>query len=301
MATSTLMRPPSAGVTALAFDELAERRTPTRKIAEPYRYLGVSESDNETKFGAIHQIISHGDESYRHKHNFDQIRLVIEGEMRLGKNIVAGPGDVVYFPESVMYGPTTYEDGHMFLFQWPGVSEDGFYLHYDDVVAGLNEMRELGGEIDFDRGGVWKYADGRLDDVWEALGQHTLGRNVTYAEPRYGDVVVLRSNAFKSHPVAHGVNVGVKHLGFLNETGPNVKVLDFGPNSTLEAGKAQAQQIWTSFEGDFTYEGKDYPVRSILYLPPGADRSAVSSKNGAKMLVINLSKKGQALMPFSEF
>lgn len=301
MSTSVLVRAASGVATVRAFEELAERRTPTRKVADPYRYMGVSESDTEIKFAALHQVITKGDTSFRHMHNFDQIRLVIEGEMRLGKTIVAGPGDVVYFPESVMYGPTTYEDGHMFLLQWPGGSDEGFYLHYDDITAALGEMRKLGGEIDFERGGVWRYADGRLDDVWEALGQHVMGRPVTYAPARFGDVVVLHSSAYKPVPIKTGTNVFVKHLAYLSEAGPNVKVLEFGANSTLEAGVAGSQQIWTSFEGEFVYEGKSYGPRSVLYLPPGGKRSPVYSQNGAKILVVHFAKKNMPLIPFSDF
>jgi len=301
MASSLLIKSSADEATVLSFDELAERRTPTRKIAEPYRYLGISETDREAPFAAIHQTISAGDESYRHKHNFDQIRMVIKGEMRLGKTIVAGPGDVVYFPESVMYGPTYYEDGQMFLLQWPGSSEGSFYLHYDDVVKVLDEMRALGGEIDFERGGVWRYSDGRLDDVWEALGQHAVGRPVAYATPRFSDVVVLRGGAYNAVPAKAGRNVGVKHLACLGEVGPNIKILEMGADSVLEAGVAESQQVWTSFDGEFVYRGKSYEPRSILYLPSGAKREAVYSKDGVKILVVHLGKEGMPFIPFSEF
>ena len=301
MASSLLIEPSATAATALSFGELAERRTPTRKIAEPYRYLGISETEQQVPFAAIHQIISTGDESYRHKHNFDQIRMVIEGKMRLGKTIVAEPGDVVYFPESVKYGPTTYEDGRMFLLQWPGASEGSFYLHYDDVTKTLDEMRAQGGDIDFERGGVWRYSDGRLEDVWEALGQHAFGRPVAYGAPRFGDVIVLRSGAFDAVPVRAGRNAGVKHLGCLGEVGPNIKVLELGVDAVLEAGVAQSQQIWTSFEGEFVYEGRGYEPRSVLYLPPGAQREPVYSKEGAKILVVHLRKAGLPFIPFSEF
>lgn len=301
MANSLLIEPSATGVTALSFDELAERRTPTRKIAEPYRYLGISETDREVPFAAIHQTISTGDESYRHKHNFDQIRMVIKGEMRLGKTIVACPGDVVYFPESVKYGPTYYEDGQMFLLQWPGASEGSFYIHYDDVVKVLDEMRALGGEIDFERGGVWRYSDGRLEDVWEALGQHAFGRPVVYGTPRFGDVVVMRSAGCNSTPAKAGKNVAVKHLAYLGEVGPNIKILEMGAGSVLEGAVAESQQIWTSFEGEFVYQGKSYEPRSVLYLPAGAKRESVYSNEGAKVLVIHIRKDGMPFIPFSEF
>jgi hypothetical protein len=285
----------------MAIDEIPPMRSPTRKISEPYRYLQIDDSETEVQFAAIQQVLSDDDTSYRHRHNFQQIRFMISGEMRLGKDIVARPGDCVYFPESVMYGPTNYNAGYMFLLQWRGPSPGSFYLPYDDVTAVIKEMRELGGQIDFDRGGVWRYPDGRLEDVAEAASSHHLGKPLEYAAPRFGDVLCLRSAAYEACPVTNGVNVGVKHLAYLNETGPNIKVLDFDANASLGGAISQSQQIWMIFQGELNYEGKKYPSRSLLYFPPGAHRQPVGSAAGAKVLVVQLAKQKMPPIPFTEF
>lgn len=285
----------------MAIDEIPPMRSPTRKVSEPYRYFQIDDSETEVQFAAIQQVISDEDTAHRHRHNFQQIRFMISGEMRLGKDIVARPGDCVYFPESVMYGPTHYSAGYMFLLQWRGPSPESFYLPYDDITAVIKEMRELGGQIDFDRGGVWRYPDGRLKDVVEAASSHHLGKPLEYAEPRYGDVLCLRSAAYEARPATNGVNVGVKHLAYLNETGPNIKVLDFGENASLGGAISHSQQIWMIFEGELDYEGKKYPSRSLLYFPPGAERQLVGSAAGAKVLVIQLAKRLLPPIPFNEF
>src|SRR5712675_446838 len=41
----------------------------------------------------------------RHRHNFDQIRLPICGDMNIGDGIVLREGQVGYFPEGLPYGP----------------------------------------------------------------------------------------------------------------------------------------------------------------------------------------------------
>ncbi len=40
-----------------------------------------------------------------HRHNFDQVRYIFSGEIEYGP-LKCGPGDCVYFPEGVFYGPT---------------------------------------------------------------------------------------------------------------------------------------------------------------------------------------------------
>ena len=38
-----------------------------------------------------------------HRHNFDQVRYVVSGEIEYG-SLKCGPGDCIYFPEGVFYG-----------------------------------------------------------------------------------------------------------------------------------------------------------------------------------------------------
>src|SRR4051812_12560276 len=40
-----------------------------------------------------------------HRHNFDQIRIPLVGEVDYGKSTKVPVGSVAYFPESVHYGP----------------------------------------------------------------------------------------------------------------------------------------------------------------------------------------------------
>ena len=41
----------------------------------------------------------------RHRHNFDQIRLPIRGDMNIGRGMVLREGEVGYFAEGLAYGP----------------------------------------------------------------------------------------------------------------------------------------------------------------------------------------------------
>ncbi len=41
----------------------------------------------------------------RHRHNFEQIRLPLRGDMNIGEDLVLKEGQVGYFPEGLPYGP----------------------------------------------------------------------------------------------------------------------------------------------------------------------------------------------------
>ena len=47
----------------------------------------------------------------RHRHNFDQVRYVIKGELPYGENLNLPEGWIAYFPESVHYGPQDRAEG----------------------------------------------------------------------------------------------------------------------------------------------------------------------------------------------
>ena len=49
--------------------------------------------------------------SPRHRHNFDQFRIQLEGTMNFDRNGKMAPGCVGYFPEGAPYGPQTSEGG----------------------------------------------------------------------------------------------------------------------------------------------------------------------------------------------
>ena len=42
--------------------------------------------------------------SPRHRHNFDQIRFVLDGDMRISPNQIIREGQIGYFPEGTTYG-----------------------------------------------------------------------------------------------------------------------------------------------------------------------------------------------------
>ena len=67
-----------------------------------------------------------GHHSPRHRHNFDQLRFVLEGEVTYAQKNY-GPGWLGYFPEAVPYGPHGGTEHREIVMQFPGPSKTPYY------------------------------------------------------------------------------------------------------------------------------------------------------------------------------
>jgi hypothetical protein len=155
----------------------------------------------------------------RHRHVYDQIRYVVEGELKYGdrRHTV---GDFLYFPEATWYGPQEGQHVKLVDIQFTGPS--GIPYLDQDALALAREELALVGTFD---AGVYTYADGRTQDSYVALTEYITGKPVEYPPARYDDYLVIHSNEFPWIPSTTNEGVMVRHLGAFNETGPDVKML----------------------------------------------------------------------------
>src|SRR5690606_38458334 len=66
-------------------------------------------------------------ESPRHRHNFDQVRLQLEGDADFTRDGIMTPGMVGYFPEGVFYGPQKNPGESLtVVLQFGGASRSGY-------------------------------------------------------------------------------------------------------------------------------------------------------------------------------
>ena len=98
----------------------------------------------------------------RHRHNFDQVRLCLEGAMNWapGRDLTAGMAG--YFPEGTFYGPQADKQGSIvMLLQMGGAAGHGF-MSYAQLGAGYEVLRPRGS---FDGGAFTsRDAQGRTPD-----------------------------------------------------------------------------------------------------------------------------------------
>lgn len=179
--------------------------------------------------------------SPRHRHNFDQFRLSVEGPTNIGPRRNLEQGDLAYFPEGTYYGPQNQEEtgrnSVCMVVQFGGPSGNG-YMSRRQLHDGHAELSAVG---QFEAG-VYRRnepaADGRRNqDAYEAVWEHKNGRAITYSKPRFLDPVHLRGDNFDWTALADAPGVHVKHLGSFTEkaVGASALRLAAGASHRIEA------------------------------------------------------------------
>ena len=157
-------------------------------------------------------------EAVRHRHNFEQVRVMLDGSFGFGPGMVQGPGSVGYFCEGTWYTQQGHGPSTTLLLQVAGASGAG-YMSEPQMRSGVSALQALG---EF-RDGIytWHDASGKKhnQDGYEATWEHVFGRAIDYPAARYDAPVLLRPERFgwvadpKLPAVSH------KHLGTFNERG----------------------------------------------------------------------------------
>lgn len=155
--------------------------------------------------------------SPRHRHNFEQFRFQLEGELSFGRDGVMKPGMVGYFPEGAHYGPQTQTDeATTIVLQFGGASGSG-YLSRAEVMAGMKELEQTG---TFKDGVYRRHADvegKRNMDAYEAIWSHVHGQKLKYPAPRYPGPIMMDSANFAWVPREGEPGVWEKTLGSFTE------------------------------------------------------------------------------------
>jgi len=155
--------------------------------------------------------------SPRHRHNFDQFRIQVEGTMNFDRNGKMTSGMVGYFPEGAAYGPQSSEGLSVTaVLQFGGASGSG-YLSRDEADAATAALKKLGTFKD----GIFRRnddAEGRRNlDGYQAIWEHVNGRRMDYPKPRYRDPVMIDPANYEWLAVAGMPGVTEKALGTFTE------------------------------------------------------------------------------------
>jgi len=150
--------------------------------------------------------------SPRHRHNFDQIRVQIEGPADFARDGVMTPGTIGYFPEGVFYGPQSISGESLTLvLQFGGASGSG-YIAEAAFQAGVEKLKATG---TFDKG-IYRTTgpDGRVHntDAYEAVWEDLNGRPLKYPKSRYQKPIFLEPESFVWKTWADDDGIARRHL-----------------------------------------------------------------------------------------
>jgi hypothetical protein len=208
--------------------------------------------------------------SPRHRHNFEQFRFQLEGDLNFARDGVMTPGMVGYFPEGTSYGPQTSEGtATTFVLQFGGSSGQG-YLSRKEVKQSMDALRATG---TFD-GGVYRRNEGepgkRNMDGFQAIWEHVNGRPLQFPKPRYDKPVMMDQAGYEWVPSADQPGVYEKLLGVFTERRAEARLLKLAPGLAL-SGKGRG--IYFAWSGTGRIDGQPLRALTTVFLDRGETAS----------------------------
>jgi hypothetical protein len=180
--------------------------------------------------------VSQGDfYSPRHRHNFEQIRVQLDGALDYDRDGTMTAGIVGYFPEGVFYGPQSQKPEEVAtaaVLQFGGASGSG-YLSNAETRKAMEELNKLGEFKD----GVFrrrepfhgkKNADGN-----QAIWEHHHQRPIAFPKPRYPEPILIDPQNFAWVPVEGAPGASEKLLGVFTERRTEASLYRLDPGASL--------------------------------------------------------------------
>jgi hypothetical protein len=180
--------------------------------------------------------VSQGDfYSPRHRHNFEQIRVQLDGALDYDRDGTMTAGIVGYFPEGVFYGPQSQKPEQVAtaaVLQFGGASGSG-YLSNTETRKAMEELNKLGEFKD----GVFrrrepfhgkKNADGN-----QAIWEHHHQRPIAFPKPRYPEPILMDPKNFAWVPIEGALGASEKLLGVFTERRTEASLYRLDPGASL--------------------------------------------------------------------
>jgi len=160
----------------------------------------------------------------RHRHNFEQVRIMLSGSMSFGPDQEQQAGSVGYFCEGTFYTQKGMGASRTLLLQVGGPSGSG-YMSRAQMDGGIANLQKMGR---FEQG-VFSWTDetGQKHnrDGYEAAWEQAFGRPISYESPRYDAPLIMWPDRFAYVPVQGETGVASKMLGRFNERGLEIAQL----------------------------------------------------------------------------
>jgi hypothetical protein len=190
--------------------------------------------------------------SPRHKHNFDQIRIVLGGgAMNYGPGQWIQPGELAYFPEGTPYGPQDYDsERYGMTLQFGGASGSG-YISLHRMKQGMEALKQFGS---FEKGVFRRAGDlppgvRRNRDSYEAVWEHVNGRPLKYPKPRYNEPILMKPRHFAWHAAPQQPDVSIKRLGSFTERQLEISMLRVAAGVRARIASRHGTQIGVVISG----------------------------------------------------
>ena len=221
----------------------------------------------------------------RHKHNFDQIRVCLEGgPQNFGAGKWIAPGELAYFPEGTAYGPEQSNTDRLSLtFQFGGASRNGF-VGSKRLHEAMEEMKAYG---TFEKGMFTRRTgQTRAQDSFEAIWEHLNNRELVYPRARYGEAILIKPQNFEWEAQRDQSGLAKKRLCVFSERQLSIEVVK------VDAGGARDHSIARRRADRLRHAGRRCGQRrgvaQILGVLRATKSFVLSSQSGLEVLLVGL-------------
>lgn len=204
-----------------------------------------------------------------HRHNFEQIRLPIRGDMNLGRTGILRENEIGYFPEGLAYGPQDDPLGKaapgerlQLVLQFGGASGCGF-MSIEQRRRAREELTAIGKFS----GPFYHWPDGKKDWALSAIWKQVFGSNLRYPRPRYRSVIFIDPTSFNWLPVAAGVEQ--RYMGAFSERGVWIEMIRIRADAVWTSVDSRGVRLLTVLDGDGAAQGQPIRYLSALQVEAG--------------------------------
>lgn len=264
--------------------QIAHRATARQEGAAPHRGGGIHftyllDGDPAMKDNFSLSIIDFEDgySTPRHRHNFEQIRVMLDGEFSFAPGKTQKPGSVGYFCEGGYYTQHGLGRSRMLLLQVAGPGGEP-YLNHDLLREGGRQLAEVGAFDD----GVYSWTDdtGRKhnQDGYEAVWQHVFDRPLSYCKPRYSEPLIMDPDAFGWIEDADADGVEHRTLGVFNERVTRLGMIRLAAGARWTIDDPAQGWLWYVIEGAGHANDEAWSAESALHVDLG-ERAVIEASS----------------------
>ena len=207
-------------------------------------------------------------EMVRHRHNFDQFRFCIRGDMKMGPHRTLREGHLGYFPEGTPYGPQDDPQGQLALVvQFGGASGYG-YMNMEQYRAGRASLSKSGRF----EGPVYirELGGGRLKKTFSinAIWEEAIGKKMLLPAPRYDEPIFMNPRAYRWVPLEGFETVFRKQLGVFSERETMAEMWSLRQGATHAFGADLAIRLLFVLEGQGKTHNAQLKAHFAVHLDP---------------------------------
>jgi hypothetical protein len=224
----------------------------------------------------------------RHKHNFDQIRMCLEGDgQNFGRDKWIAAGELAYFPEGTPYGPEQSNSSRLSItLQFGGASRNGF-VGSARLQKAKAEMAEFGvfEKGIFKRVGQIAPGEKRNQDGYEAIWEHINKHKLVYPKPRYGEPILFKPANFDWDVRDSEPGVATKAICTLSERQLQLSMMRLDPDARGTMPGRGGIRIGFVLQGQGTVNGQALRTYSAF---SGTEDFVLASDAGMELLFVGL-------------